>query len=65
MIEFNDRREDVTKDWRVGKVKEIMANQRQQAIYDTGYITPVSDKALQKAEKQRKKRIAKVKKNLK
>lgn len=65
MIEFNDRREDVTRDWRVGKVKEIMANQRQQAIYDTGYITPVTDKALKKAEKARKKRITKVKKGLK
>ena len=65
MIEFNDRRNDATKEWRVGKVKEIMANQKQQAIYDTGYITPIPDKTLKKAEKQRQKRLNKAKRGLK
>ena len=54
MIEFNDRREDVTRDWRVGKVKEIMAKQKQEAIHATGYVSPepVAKKVVKKANKQ-------------
>ena len=56
MIEWNDRREDRTKDQRIGMVKEVMAKQKQEAIHATGYVSaePVAKRVIKKANKQYK-----------
>jgi uncharacterized protein YeaC (DUF1315 family) len=56
MIEWNDRREDRTKDQRIGMVKAVMAKQNQEAIHNTGYVSPkpVAKSVVKKANKQYK-----------
>jgi hypothetical protein len=56
MIEWNDRRNDATRDQRVGMVKAVMAKQKQEAIHNTGYVSPepVAKRVVKKANKQYK-----------
>ena len=56
MIEWNDRRNDATRDQRIGMVKAVMAKQKQEAIHNTGYVSPkpVAKRVVKKANKQYK-----------
>ena len=56
MIEFNDRRNDATRDQRVAMVKSVMDKAAQKNLENRGYAssTPVSKKVVKKANKRYK-----------
>jgi hypothetical protein len=56
MIEFNDRREDRTRDQRIKMVKSVMDKAARKNLENRGYAssTPVSKKVVNKANKKYK-----------
>lgn len=64
MVDFNDRRKDPTRDWRIGVVKTMMESARQSQLAQEpftpnypGKVIP-TQKAVDKADKAKARRIA-------